>query len=340
MNNVLNQKFNNFFNLWLICLITLIGLMIIVGGLTRLTDSGLSITKWELFSGIIPPLSNSDWNLYFELYKQIPEYKLQNNTMTMSEFKIIFWWEWAHRILGRIIGIVLLLPLIFFSFKMEFKKLKNLYLIFLLVCVQGFIGWYMVTSGLVDRVDVSHYRLSIHLFIAFVILSSLIWYYFNHNKKLNKNFFKDRSQLFSIKIFTFLIFVQIILGAFVSGLDAGRIYQTWPLMNESYLPDDINFKNYNEFLNFNDSSVVQFIHRNVAYIIFLILLYMGYKIIRLNLKRLYKSYLYLSIFVLVQIFLGILALITNLHIAIASLHQISSIFLIFFTLSFYYKSIN
>tara|TARA_B100000965_G_C19556956_1_gene742718 strand:- start:725 stop:1669 length:945 start_codon:yes stop_codon:yes gene_type:complete len=314
--------------------------MIIVGGLTRLTDSGLSITKWELFSGIIPPLSNSDWNLYFELYKQIPEYKLQNNTMTMSEFKIIFWWEWAHRILGRIIGIVLLLPLIFFSFKMEFKKLKNLYLIFLLVCVQGFIGWYMVTSGLVDRVDVSHYRLSIHLFIAFVILSSLIWYYFNHNKKLNKNFFKDRSQLFSIKIFTFLIFVQIILGAFVSGLDAGRIYQTWPLMNESYLPDDINFKNYNEFLNFNDSSVVQFIHRNVAYIIFLILLYMGYKIIRLNLKRLYKSYLYLSIFVLVQIFLGILALITNLHIAIASLHQISSIFLIFFTLSFYYKSIN
>ncbi len=340
MNNVLNQKFNNFFNLWLICLITLIGLMIIVGGLTRLTDSGLSITKWELFSGIIPPLSNSDWSLYFELYKQIPEYKLQNNTMTMSEFKIIFWWEWAHRILGRIIGIVLLLPLIFFSFKMEFKKLKNLYLIFLLVCVQGFIGWYMVTSGLVDRVDVSHYRLSIHLFIAFVILSSLIWYYFNHNKKLNKNFFKDRSQLFSIKIFTFLIFVQIILGAFVSGLDAGRIYQTWPLMNESYLPDDINFKNYNEFLNFNDSSVVQFIHRNVAYIIFLILLYMGYKIIRLNLKRLYKSYLYLSIFVLVQIFLGILALITNLHIAIASLHQISSIFLIFFTLSFYYKSIN
>ena len=340
MNNVFNQKFNGLFNIWLIFLITLICLMIVVGGLTRLTDSGLSITKWELFSGIVPPFSENDWSNYFNLYKQIPEYKLQNYSMTINEFKIIFWWEWAHRVLGRIIGITLLLPLIFFSFKMEFKKLKNLYLIFLLVCVQGFIGWYMVTSGLVDRVDVSHYRLSIHLFIAFVILSSLIWYYFNHNKKLNKNFFKDRSQLFSIKIFTFLIFVQIILGAFVSGLDAGRIYQTWPLMNESYLPDDINFKNYNEFLNFNDSSVVQFIHRNVAYIIFLILLYMGYKIIRLNLKRLYKSYLYLSIFVLVQIFLGILALITNLHIAIASLHQISSIFLIFFTLSFYYKSIN
>ena len=340
MNNVLNQKFNNLFNIWLISLIALIGLMIIVGGLTRLTDSGLSITQWELFSGIIPPLSEIDWIIYFDLYKQIPEYKLQNYSMTINEFKIIFWWEWAHRILGRIIGIVLLLPLIFFSFKMEFKKLKNLYLIFLLVCVQGFMGWYMVTSGLVDRVDVSHYRLSIHLFIAFVILSSLIWYYFNYNKKLDKNFFKDRSQLFSIKIFTFFIFIQIVLGAFVSGLDAGRIYQTWPLMNESYLPDDVNFKNYNEFLNFNDSSVVQFIHRNVAYIIFLILLYMGYKIIRLNLKRLYKSYLYLSIFVLVQIFLGILALITNLHIAIASLHQISSIFLIFFTLSFYYKSIN
>ncbi len=340
MNDVFNQKFNSLFNIWLISLITLIGLMIVVGGLTRLTDSGLSITKWELFSGVIPPLSESDWSNYFNLYKQIPEYKLQNYSMTINEFKIIFWWEWAHRILGRIIGISLLLPLIFFSFKIEFKKLKNLYIIFLLVCAQGLMGWYMVTSGLIDKVDVSHYRLSIHLFIAFVILSCLIWYYLNHNKDLNKNFFTGKSKLFSIKIFIFLIFLQIVLGAFVSGLDAGRIYQTWPLMNESYLPGDINFKDYNEFLNFNDSSLVQFVHRNVAYVIFFILLYMGYKIIRLRFKTLYKSYLYLSIFVLLQIFLGILALVTNLHIAIASLHQISSIFLIFFSLNFYYKSIN
>ena len=120
MNDVFNQKFYNLFNIWLVLLITLIGLMIVVGGLTRLTDSGLSITKWELFSGIIPPLSKSDWSTYFDLYKQIPEYKLQNYSMTINEFKIIFWWEWAHRILGRIIGISLLLPLIFFSFKLEF----------------------------------------------------------------------------------------------------------------------------------------------------------------------------------------------------------------------------
>ncbi len=340
MNNVLNQKLNNLFNIWLKSLIALIALMIIVGGLTRLTDSGLSITKWELFSGIIPPLSEVDWIVYFDLYKQIPEYKLQNYSMTINEFKVIFWWEWAHRILGRIIGIVMLLPLIFFSFQMEFKKLKSLYIVFLLICVQGVIGWYMVTSGLVDRVDVSHYRLSIHLFIAFVILSSLIWYYFNHNKKLDKNFFNNKSKFFSIKIFIFLIFIQIILGAFVSGLDAGRVYQTWPLMNESYLPGDISFKNYKEFLNFNNSSLVQFVHRNVAYVIFFILLYMGYKVILLNLETLYKPYLYLSLFILIQIFLGILALITNLHIAIASLHQISSIFLIFFTLNFYFKSIN
>ncbi len=340
MNNVFNQKFNGLFNIWLIFLISLICLMIVVGGLTRLTDSGLSITKWELFSGIVPPFSENDWSNYFDLYKQIPEYKLQNYSMTINEFKIIFWWEWAHRVLGRIIGITLLLPLIFFSFKINFKKLKNLYIIFLLVCIQGLMGWYMVTSGLVDRVDVSHYRLSVHLFIAFVILSSLIWYYLNHNKNLNKNFFSAKSKLFSIKIFIFLIFLQIILGAFVSGLDAGRIYQTWPLMNESYLPEDVNFMNYNEFLNFNDSSLVQFVHRNVAYVIFFIFLYIGFKILSLKFKMLYKSYLYLSIFVLLQIILGILALVTNLHIAIASLHQISSIFLIFFTLNFYYKSIN
>ncbi len=340
MNIVLNNKLNKLFNIWLILLISLISLIIIVGGLTRLTDSGLSITKWQLFSGIIPPLSESDWIKYFNLYKEIPEFQLQNYSMTINEFKIIFWWEWVHRMLGRIIGLSLLIPLIFFSFKINFKSIKNLYLVFLLVCVQGFMGWYMVSSGLVDRIDVSHYRLSIHLFLAFVILSSLIWYYFNYTTKLDKNFFNNKSQLYSIKVFIFLIFTQIILGAFVSGLDAGKIYQTWPLMNNSYFPDDVNFKNYDELFNLSDSSLVQFIHRNIAYLIFIFLIYIGFKVKRLNLKNLYRPYAYLFIFVLIQIILGILTLLTNLHIAIASLHQISSIFLILLTLNFYYKSIN
>ena len=340
MNIILDHKLNKLFLNWLILLILLIGLMIIVGGLTRLTDSGLSITQWQLFSGVLPPITEKDWIYYFDLYKEIPEYKLQNYSMTIKEFKVIFWWEWAHRILGRIIGLAIILPLIFFSFKINFKKIMNLYIIFLLVCFQGFIGWYMVASGLVDKIDVSHFRLSAHLFIAFIILGSLTWNYLNFKTNSNKSFFLNNSKFISIKVFLFLIFLQIILGAFVSGLDAGRIYQTWPLMNESYYPNDVNFKDYKEFLNLNDRSVVQFIHRNVAYIIFFLLIFIGFNIKKFNKKNLYKPYFYLLIFVFIQIILGILALITDLHIAVASLHQISSIFLILLSLNFYYKSIN
>ena len=201
-------------------------------------------------------------------------------------------------------------------------------------------GWYMVASGLIDKVDVSHFRLSAHLFIAFIILASLTWNYLNFKTNSNKSFFLNNSKFISIKVFLFLIFLQIILGAFVSGLDAGKIYQTWPLMNESFYPNDINFKDYKEFLNLNDRSVVQFIHRNVAYIIFFLLIFIGFSIKKFNRKNLYKPYFYLLIFIFIQIILGILALTTDLHIAIASLHQISSIFLILLSLNFYYKSIN
>tara|TARA_B100000965_G_scaffold39318_1_gene28942 strand:- start:513 stop:1526 length:1014 start_codon:yes stop_codon:yes gene_type:complete len=337
MNITLSKSYENLFVLWLLILIFLIAIMIIVGGLTRLTDSGLSITEWQLFSGVLPPLNLQDWNHYFNLYKEIPEYKLQNYNMSLQEFKVIFWWEWIHRFLGRVIGLATLIPLIYFTFKISFKKLINLYLIFFLICFQGFIGWYMVSSGLIDRVDVSHYRLAVHLFIAFIILTSLFWYYLNYSNKKEKNFFFNNSKTYSIKLLIFLIFVQIIFGAFVSGLDAGKIYQTWPLMNNSYFPNDVNYKDY---FNFGDRSVVQFIHRNLAYLIFFLILYIGYQIKKLNLSYLNKSYFYLMIFIFIQIFLGILALISNLNIAVASMHQISSIFLIILSINFYYKSIN
>ena len=173
----INPKINNQLSIWLIFMFWIVSIMIVVGGLTRLTDSGLSITKWQLFSGLLPPLNENDWISYFNLYKEIPEFKLQNYNMSIQEFKIIFWWEWAHRFLGRLIGIGFLIPLIYFSFKIKISKLFNLYLIFFLICFQGFIGWYMVSSGLVDRVDVSHFRLSIHLLIAFLILSLIFWNY-------------------------------------------------------------------------------------------------------------------------------------------------------------------
>ena len=328
-----NLKINNQLYTWLICMFFIISVMIIVGGLTRLTDSGLSITQWQLFSGFFPPLNQSDWEMYFNLYKEIPEFKLQNYDMSMSEFKIIFWWEWAHRFLGRLIGISFIIPLIYFSFKIRFIKLINFYLIFLLICFQGFIGWYMVSSGLIDRVDVSHYRLSLHLLMAFIILSLILWSILKI--KIRKNF--DNKLNSSIPfVFLIMIFLQIIIGAFVSGMDAGKIYNSWPLMGNSYFPDDNNFINLFKLSVFNDPSLVQFIHRNLAYIIGFYYLYILIKVYKNKIYNLYKSVNILGFFILLQIVLGIFTLLYGAQIIIASMHQISSIFLVSSCIYFFY----
>ena len=220
-----NYSLNSQLKIWMITLLLMIVLIILVGGLTRLTDSGLSITTWELFVGTLPPLTNDKWIEYFNLYKAIPEYKEQNFNMTLNEFKIIFWWEWAHRQLGRLIGLTVLLPMIYFTIKNGFLILKEYSIIFFLVCFQGFIGWYMVSSGLVERVDVSHYRLSLHLFTAFIILSLVFWKFL---KLTNIRINQINIKLNLIKFFLLLLFLQLIIGAFVSGMDAGKIYNTWP----------------------------------------------------------------------------------------------------------------
>ena len=320
-----NHKINDQICFWLISMFCIISIMIVVGGLTRLTDSGLSITQWQLFSGFLPPLNKSDWIMYFDLYKEIPEFKLQNYDMTMKEFKVIFWWEWAHRFLGRLIGISFLIPLIYFTFKIKFSKLISLYLIFILICFQGFIGWYMVSSGLVDRVDVSHYRLSVHLLIAFLILSLIFWNYLKAKIKLNK---QNTINLFFPITFLTLIFVQISIGAFVSGMDAGKIYNSWPLMGNSFFPDDNNLVNLFKISAFSDPSLVQFIHRNLAYLIGFFYLYIFYKIYSNKITNLYKSINILGFFILLQIVLGIYTLLHGAQILIASMHQISSIFLV------------
>ena len=170
-----NNHLNHQLKIWMIVLLSMIILIILVGGLTRLTDSGLSITSWELFIGVFPPISKEKWLDYFELYKTIPEYSEQNYNMTLKEFKIIFWWEWAHRQLGRLIGLITIIPMIYFTFKTGSWIIKKYGIIFLLICSQGFIGWYMVSSGLTERIDVSHYRLSVHLVMAFIILSIVFW---------------------------------------------------------------------------------------------------------------------------------------------------------------------
>ena len=320
-----NLRVNYQISSWLMFMFILISIMIIVGGLTRLTDSGLSITQWQLFSGLLPPLNNSQWNMYFDLYKEIPEFKLQNYDMNMKEFKVIFWWEWAHRFLGRLIGISFLIPLIYFSFIVKFKKLLNLYFIFLLICFQGFIGWYMVRSGLVDRVDVSHFRLSIHLLIAFIIISLIFWNYLKI--KVRKTYNNSVNSLIPFT-FLILIFLQITIGAFVSGMDAGKIYNSWPLMGNSFFPDDNEFKNLFQISAFSDPSLVQFIHRNLAYLIGFFYLYIFFYVYKNKIKNLYKSVNILGLFIILQIVLGVLTLLYGAQIIIASMHQISSIFLV------------
>ena len=329
-----NKNINNQLSIWLITMFFIISVMIIVGGLTRLTDSGLSITKWQLFSGLVPPLNQEDWIMYFNLYKQIPEFKLQNFNMTISEFKIIFWWEWAHRFLGRLIGICFLLPLIYFSFKIKFSKLLNFYFIFFLICFQGFLGWYMVSSGLVDRVDVSHYRLSVHLVLAFLILSLIFWSYLKITVLNNNQSF--RINRFIPFCFLILIFVQIAIGAFVSGMDAGKIYNSWPLMGSTYFPNDNDISNLFKLSVFDDPSLVQFIHRNLAYIISIFYLLILFEVYRNKIYDLYRSVNLLGIIIILQVFLGILTILYGAQILIASMHQLSSIFLVSSCIYFIY----
>jgi cytochrome c oxidase assembly protein subunit 15 len=330
-----NSHLNYQLKFWLLTLIGLVILIILVGGLTRLTDSGLSITTWELFVGFIPPLTNDKWIDYFELYKTIPEFSEQNYNMTLNEFKVIFWWEWGHRQLGRLIGLSVLLPLIFFSINNGFWVLKNYVLIFLLVCFQGFIGWYMVSSGLIDRVDVSHYRLSIHLVTAFVILSVVFWKFLELTK-IKSQYISFNINL--VKFFLFLLFLQLIIGAFVSGMDAGKIYNTWPLMGSSYFPDDSRFIELLNLSVFDNPSLVQFIHRNLAYLIIGIYIYIFFSTIRYENEIFRKPIIVIGVCLFLQIVLGILTIISGVKILYASLHQINSILIILSTLYFLYIS--
>jgi len=328
-----NYSLNSQLKIWMITLLSMIVLIILVGGLTRLTDSGLSITTWELFVGTLPPLTNDKWIEYFNLYKAIPEYKEQNFNMTLNEFKIIFWWEWAHRQLGRLIGLTVLLPMIYLTIKNGFFFFLEYSLIFLLVCFQGFMGWYMVSSGLVDRVDVSHYRLSIHLFIAFVILSLVFWKFLKlTNIKINHINIK----LNSIKFFLLLLFLQLIIGAFVSGMDAGKIYNTWPLMGSSYFPDDSVINDLFNLTVFDDQSLVQFIHRNLAYLIVIIYFYILYFVLKNENKNLRIPIFIIGISLLFQIVLGVLTILSGVKMLYASVHQINSVFIILSTLYFLY----
>lgn len=242
--------------------------MVLVGGATRLTDSGLSITEWKPILGIIPPLSIADWQDAFAKYQLIPEYTQINQGMSLSEFKFIFWWEWAHRFLGRIIGFVFFLPLVFFWMTGRIEKQIKPHLVFLLFLggLQGAIGWWMVTSGLVDRVDVSQYRLAIHLIIACFIFAYAFWV----ARGLAP--IEQRAAPSWLKLATpfvvLLILLQIFLGGLVAGLDAGLAFNDWPLMDGAIVPDGLAVLSPNWINWFENPKAVQFNHRVLAYFLF------------------------------------------------------------------------
>ena len=332
-----SDTYIKYLKLWLITLFLLIILMVAVGGLTRLTDSGLSITAWELFTGILPPLNINEWNFYFSEYKKIPEYQNINYGMSLNDFKVIFYWEYAHRLLARFVGLFTLLPLIFFSlyFKNTQHYSNKYYWIFFLVCLQGFIGWYMVSSGLIQNNDVSHFRLSIHLSLALFILCLIFWFILNVYKIKKFQFKLPYKLLLFILI---LIVLQIILGAFLSGLDGGLIYNSWPDMNGSFFPGDVSYLDLLSTQLFYNVSIIQFLHRFTAYLLLFFILILNYFFIK-N-KSNIKNVILFDVAILLQVFLGIVTLISGVEIKYASLHQLGSIFVLTTYLMILYKNSN
>ena len=319
-----NLQLNKYFRIWHLALLTTLILLVSIGGFTRLTNSGLSITNWEVFTGILPPLNKESWIQYFVLYKSIPQYQELNLGMSLSEFKYIFWWEYIHRLLARFVSLLYILPLFYFIYNKFIYRHNYPYyfLIFFLFMFQGFLGWYMVKSGLSINVDVSHFRLAAHLVGAIIIITLVYWSYLNHlGQNLKINYTPKKNIIF---LLVFLIFIQIIYGAFTSGLDAGQIYQTWPLMNSYFLPEEVSFMSFFSTEAFYDRAHIQLIHRLNAYLIFLI-----FVVIYISNYKNLTTYLNLPFFLLIfQIILGIGTLITGLNIYMAALHQLTSIFLL------------
>ena len=315
--------------LWLFSGCFLIFTMVIVGGITRLTGSGLSMVDWNLFMGVVPPLNYQEWMEAFNQYKQYPEYQERNYMFSLADFKKIFFWEYIHRVLGRFIGLVFIIPYLYFLIRRRFTKklLVQTSVLLVLGSLQGFFGWWMVKSGLVDRPDVSHLRLATHLITAFLTFSFTLWItlglVFPEKKYSNKTLYKSTLILF------FVLIAQIIYGAFVAGLDAGQIYNTWPKMYEKWIAESV-YAMTPLWQNFvYGMSGVQFVHRYLAIAIFLIVAYMYLKSRKtemLNIQTIAINSL--SIIVLLQVFLGVFTLTYGVPIWLGVIHQLGAFILL------------
>lgn len=321
--------------IWLLIGCVLTFLMVAIGGLTRLTNSGLSMVEWNLFMGSIPPTSQADWEILFDKYKQYPEYKAVNFNISLEEFKQIFYWEYGHRMLGRLIGLVFIIPFLWFWIKRRIPAglMPKLVVILFLGAFQGFLGWYMVKSGLIKNPDVSHYRLAMHLFTAFITFAYTFWVALSLIYSSNKRHWsipnggKIKRKL---TLLLTLVLIQIVWGAYVAGLNAGKVYNTWPLMGEELIPDAVTaiqpwWQNFIEGI-----AGVQFIHRYLAYLIVGLVLFIVFKHWKVSLSELSqrRGLIAMLLVVIIQFLLGVFTLVYAVPITLGLVHQLGAFILL------------
>lgn len=319
--------------IWLLSGCVLIFIMVAVGGITRLTNSGLSMTDWHLITDTLPPLTEAKWQEAFHQYKQFPEYQKINihNNFTLSDYKFIYFWEWFHRFIGRAIGIVFIIPFVYFLIKKRLDKetLKKCLILLGLGGLQGFFGWFMVKSGLIDNPDVSHFRLALHLTTAFITFAYTFWVALDLIYPVKRNVEKT---LRSIARYTlFFLLLQIIYGGFVAGLNAGLIHNHWPLMSDGqFIHDSVFLEQDSLLLSFTEGkSGVQFIHRTLAYVVTGMILFLYYKSSKYNIDFNQKRSLQALVFlVFVQFALGVFTLLYGVPLWLGLIHQVNAFFLL------------
>ncbi len=323
--------------IWLFSGCFLIFVMVVVGGITRLTGSGLSITEWKPIMGTIPPLNEAEWNTAFEKYKQIPQFQKINYHFNLADFKSIFWWEFIHRLIGRLIGVVFIIPFLYFFIKKKFEKntSRKMLLLFLLGGLQGFLGWFMVSSGLAERTSVSHIRLAIHLITAFITFAFTFYFalelWYPEREKSNLIHSKLRSLN---KLIFFVLILQIVYGALVAGLHAGKMHNTFPLMSGQIIPNGMGVMEPTIVNIFDNPVTVQFIHRLIAFTLIFLCTWLFVSSKKEKLEKFQKAGLkWLMIALTIQFLLGVLTLLTQVNIVLASVHQIGAFFL--FSVSIY-----
>lgn len=341
----MNQSKNlNPVRIWLLLGCVMITIMVVIGGITRLTDSGLSITEWEVVKGTLPPLNQEQWETAFNKYKQIPEYELRHSHFTLSDFKWIYFWEYIHRLWGRLMGFVFFIPFVYFWVKGYLNKdlKKRGFWILIGGGAVGSLGWFMVSSGLSENPDVSHYRLAIHLSAAFTLFSYVYWTFLKATPSFSKTAVDNRFNKVTKRLFALAFILlggQIIYGAFTAGMDAGTIYNTWPLMNGRLIPENLAPFD-SAWQNFTDhKDGVQFIHRNLGLIVAGLSLVLAFRLKKEALTG--TSWFWVTVVVLLQVLMGIITLLDaksgDVSVFWGTLHQLGALLLLVQYLNIWFR---